>query len=126
MLRVRYDELEEDEWGYRYLWQGKPFTGIAFHISPEGQVLTEDTMTDGLYHGVCREWYESGKLKTEFYSNMGHKRFTWGLEWFENGVLKRKVIIRDGYRVKEKLWDEEGKLVSEYIDPAILDRKIPK
>lgn len=75
-----------------FLLGGKPFSGIATSFHKDGKTRkTEIGLTDGLYHGVVREWWENGNLQTE--------------TGFENGK-------RHG---KNTYWDKDGKLIKEQV-----------
>lgn len=115
MERVNYDDLETDRDGI-YYWKGEPFTGIAFEMYPNGQILSEDEMVDGIVDGFVREWYPSGERKLEGYGKLS-ERHSWSREWFQNGILKRETTAEDGARTKELIWNEEGQIVSQYERP---------
>ncbi len=116
MEHVNYDDLEMDGDGI-FLWEGKPFTGIAFEMYPNGQISAEDDMVEGVVHGFVREWYPSGELKLERYDKLS-ERHSWSREWFVNGTLKRETTLADGVRTKELIWNEAGELVSQYERPS--------
>jgi len=116
MLRLNYDELDNEEWGEYYLWQGQPFTGIAYELHPNGQVWSEVEMMEGMENGIVRQWYASGKQRLDGYGKQV-ERYSWSKEWFENGVLKRVSISEWNVQIKEKIWDEQGQLISDYERP---------
>ena len=41
------------------------FTGIAYHLYPNGQLKIEDNYKDGKRDGLQKEWYENGQLESE-------------------------------------------------------------
>lgn len=104
MIRMDYDDLDNDDWGTYYL-DGKPFTGVAYECYRDGQVSSEVEIVDGIADGYVREWYQSGKIQLEGYgrSSGGH---AWSREWYESGILKRESISEFGVLVKETLWNE--------------------
>jgi antitoxin component YwqK of YwqJK toxin-antitoxin module len=111
-LRINENELDEGENGER-LWEGKPFTGIAFELHLNGNLAIEVEIENGIENGTVREWYPSGKLKLEASGKNGEpdKRIT---EWFENGNLKSEAIIHFGRQIKEKIWNEHDVLISDF------------
>lgn len=38
-----------------YLWQGKPFTGVAYEQTPNGKIESEFEFVNGLREGISRE-----------------------------------------------------------------------
>jgi antitoxin component YwqK of YwqJK toxin-antitoxin module len=117
-LRVHESELETNlDW--LTVWQDQPFTGIAYDVTPDGQ-LGEAEYVNGVQHGPARDWYPSGQLHSEdIYDNgqVGVCR-----EWFENGALKKVQVIENGILLQERVWDQAGFLLRDYTrgeqDPA--------
>ncbi len=110
-LRVPEDELETDlDW--LTVWQGQPFTGIVYAVTPDGQ-LGEIEYVAGVQHGLARDWYPSGQLHSEDTYVNGQAR---GLcrEWFENGALKKEQVIENAILLQERIWDEAGNLLRDY------------
>jgi antitoxin component YwqK of YwqJK toxin-antitoxin module len=121
MDRVNYDDLEADKYGNDFFyWKGKPFTGIAFELHPNGQLSCEVEMVEGMANGFVREWFPSGQLKLEGYETLSgpFSSRSWSREWFPNGTLKRETTSEDGVRIKETIWNEAGALVSTYERPT--------
>jgi antitoxin component YwqK of YwqJK toxin-antitoxin module len=112
MLRINYDDLESDSDGIYYL-DGKPFTGTAYELYPNGQVSSEVEMIEGIANGAVHEWYPSGKPKLEGYGKIG-ERYSWSHEWFENGNPKHELVCEFHARAKERTWNEQGQLIFEY------------
>ncbi len=123
MKRADYDELDSPD-GETYYWmassdgvtgysQEQLFTGIAYQMRPQGQLWTEEGFLDGRRHGSSRSWYPSGQLEEEttYYNGL-----TYGpdREWDEAGHLRREAFIEYGFCVREKKWDENGRLTEEY------------
>ena len=127
MKRADYDELDSPD-GVTYYWMDTPdgvtyhftkeklFTGIAYAMRRDGQTGTEEGFLNGRRHGPSRTWYPSGQLQEEttFYNGL-----TYGpsREWDEAGQLRREAFIEYGIRVREKNWDEMGRLIEEYEMP---------
>lgn len=101
------------EWeDYLVHHEGELFTGIAYELRPDGSPWSEVSYTRGLEDGPAREWYEDGTLQSESTSKLG---VTHGVskEWHPNGRLRSEKVVELGYRVSEKEWDEQGRLVKE-------------
>lgn len=97
-----------------YLYQDQPFTGVARHTSREGVLVSEIEYADGLQDGIARYWYPSGELLGEEHFRR-NSRTGVSREWYRNGQLKRDTIFDYSIRVREKLWDERGQLVRDFI-----------
>jgi antitoxin component YwqK of YwqJK toxin-antitoxin module len=48
------------------LYEGKPFTGIAFGEYPNSKLKRELPYKDGFPEGLCREWHSNGQLEREW------------------------------------------------------------
>ncbi|MCY7870495.1 toxin-antitoxin system YwqK family antitoxin [Bacillus spizizenii] len=89
---------------------GKPFTGLAFELFENGNLMYFCFYKDGLAHGLNREFYKSGKIKCEEY-------FKYGLVngksvcWHENGNIKSTSEVELSVKLNYKEWDENGKLL---------------
>lgn len=118
MQRVDFDELEIDFGdGETYYWRGRPFTGMAYELRPDGSLWDEVEYKDGLRHNVARSWYPGGQIESEttYYegSIYGADR-----EWDEAGRLRKESIHEYNYLMRERTWDEAGRLIQEErIDP---------
>jgi len=111
--RVNDNELEIDyNYGDLYLWQGQPFTGIAYDLHPDGSLWGEVEYVDGREHGKAREWYPSGQLKAETTYLKG-AYFGPDREWDENEQLRSETIYEYSYPIRERKWNEAGQLVLE-------------
>ena len=126
MTRADYDELDSPD-GETYYWLDSPdgvtcysqeqlFTGVAYQMRPEGQLWTEEEFLDGRRHGQSRSWYPSGQIEEEatYYSS---RLYGPARNWDEAGRLRREAFIEYGLRVREKKWDEDGRLTEDYEMP---------
>ena len=116
MLRINSDDLEEEytDGGSRLLvFNGEPFTGIAYEMSPQGSLWSEQSYEEGVLSGPSMDWYPSGQLRaqTDYKWNRVHGR---NREWFENGQLKSDAVAELGIVVRKQEWDEQGKLTNDY------------
>jgi hypothetical protein len=111
-LRVPHEELDVGE-DQLMVWKGKPFTGVAFELFPDGLLRSEVSFLDGVEHGLVREWFPSGRLKEEMTlwqgSIHGYTRI-----WDEQGRLVAERLGELGIRVAEKTWDEQGQLITDW------------
>ena len=116
ILRVDYDELDISPDYTQYMYEGKPFTGIAFELWPNGRLRDEVNFVGGMKDGISRSWSESGVLLDEgkHFENWGHGIFR---EWYENGQLKREMEIELGILLHQRDWSETGELMEEYCLP---------
>src|SRR5262249_24558098 len=123
MERINVDELDfTDDYCYEYL--GKPFTGIAYEVSPQGRTVCEMEFKDGMQHGLTKQWYSAGQLKVEasyrFNGLHGPRR-----EWYDNRQLKKEEEYENGICLRRRIYDMIGRTTEEYqIQPGGLQREI--
>jgi antitoxin component YwqK of YwqJK toxin-antitoxin module len=81
--RVPLEQLDFDD-EQNYLYEGIPFTGVAYEGESDEEGRTETTYADGVQAGLSREWYPSGSLKVQ--------------ETFDRGVLhgEQRMFREDG------------------------------
>ncbi len=106
---VSLDDLEGTDWGYQQtLWQGQPFTGIAYEERPDGSLISEADYDDGFQRG-SREWYPGGQPREDKrfgpYGPDGLAR-----EWYPDGRLRNEALYEHGIALYAKAWDEQGNL----------------
>lgn len=112
MLRVNSDDLEIDYGdGDVYLWQGKPFTGLAYEMHPDGSLWSEVEYVAGREHGLARDWFPSGQLQGETSYYRG-KYFGPDREWDAQGQLRSEIVYEYSYPLRERTWDAAGRLMS--------------
>ena len=112
MQRINDDDLYlADDGSYEY--EDKPFTGVAVEYSRDGSIIGETEYLDGLQSGKSRYWYPSGELKgeKEFLRNGHHG---WSREWYQNGQLKEETLFEHSIRLRERCFDPEGKVLSDF------------
>ena len=112
ILRVLGDDLDFDGNQFAF-WEGKPFTGVAYDLMPDGQVWSEIEYIDGKEEGIARTWYPSRQVKHDITYRHGGRHGP-EREWFENGNLKRETIFEHTITVKERVWDEQGNLIRDF------------
>jgi len=108
MIRVNEDLF--DFKGDQRLYNGRPFTGIAFYEYPNQVLKRELYYKDGLEEGVCREWHPNGQLKREWFAVRG--RATGRVsEWHPNGKLQSVSEYHEGDEVMRDEWNAAGDLI---------------
>jgi len=126
MERVNADDLDTEftEGGSLiYTWDGRPFTGVAFELNRDGNLVNETSYVDGIEDGVKKNWYANGQIKSisDIKWNRGHGNFT---HWHENGEKKYEGVSELGHVLKKKEWTQSGELIDDYhieTDPEELD-----
>ncbi|MFF3687537.1 toxin-antitoxin system YwqK family antitoxin [Streptomyces sp. NPDC002187] len=109
ILRIDIDDPEVDmDYGGRLLYRGELFAGeVTEHLG--GDLVSLDNYMDGVQHGLSREWYRDGTLRSEGTARMG---LPVGIsrEWHPNGTLAaERVFAEDGLTtLADRAWDEQG------------------
>lgn len=117
MLRVERDDVSFETVNVgpngNWLYEGGPFTGVAYTLGPDGEVESEQEFRDGLRWGPCWERYRFGQMyaESDFHRDVLHGR---ARVWHENGQLAEDGEYEYGIVLWEKKWDEAGALVEEY------------
>ena len=110
-VRVPDVELDYDA-DLVFMYKGKRFTGVSYDDN-SFHGLTEISFVDGLQEGPEREWYLSGRLKSEtmFRADIrhGHDR-----EYREDGTLASETIYEYGVRVRARTFAEDGSVVDSF------------
>ena len=114
MLRVRDIDTGTMIDGVTPTWQGQPLTGVMYDLHLDGWLLSEIEYVDGLQEGTSRDYYPSGQVRSEGMYR-GNNADGPEREWFENGHLRREAMLDSAHIVSEKVWDEAGTLVRNYI-----------
>src|SRR4051812_21899569 len=112
MERVIATELDYTGDG-SYTWRGKPFTGIAFWQTNDGKVTSEQYYRDGHATGPGWSWFPSGTLATESNSLAGVFHGV-RREWSESGTLSREEMFERGICLWRKRWNDQGVQIEEY------------
>jgi antitoxin component YwqK of YwqJK toxin-antitoxin module len=96
------------------LYQGHPFTGVAYDLFASGDLYHETNYQDGLPHGYWRDWYPTGQMKFESECQEGvrHGRTT---RWYPNGAMQFIAQYEFGIETDYCEWDESGKIVLERV-----------
>ncbi len=82
---------------------------------PDGQLKSVLNYKKGKLEGIALYYYQSGNLKERVNYRRG-KRERVGTTYYESGKLKEEITYVDGKRESIKLYDENGKLISESTD----------
>ncbi len=106
-MRINIDDTEFGS-DLRYLYEGEPFTGEAVETISEGQVVALSTYRNGLAHGPMFEWYPDGQRKFEGEARDG-RAVGVSREWHRNGQLaEERIFDEEGDLVSVRRWDEQG------------------
>ena len=117
MLRVERRAVSFETEGVgpngNWLYQGRPFTGVAYTLAPDGTVDSEQEFRDGLRWGGSWEKYRSGQMYSEatFHRDALHGR---AREWHEDGLLAEDGEYEYGYAMWKKKWSPGGELIEDY------------
>jgi antitoxin component YwqK of YwqJK toxin-antitoxin module len=114
VLRINADELELTDDGLTRLYEGKPFTGVAFENNAKGVLIDEAAYIDGQLSGTARLWSDSGVLISErsLTSNAAHGV---SREWYRSGALKRVSEHELGILLKRTTYAENGEVTEQYL-----------
>ena len=105
MKRVRYDELDYPGDDGLYYLGDEPFTGVSVSYH-KGRIAGETEFRDGMAWGVSRSWHPSGAPLSEKQSVAGVFH---GLcqEWDEQGRLILYEVYELGVCVWRRRWEAE-------------------
>ncbi|MBT2572949.1 toxin-antitoxin system YwqK family antitoxin [Bacillus sp. ISL-51] len=92
---------------------GKPFSGLAYELYPNGNIIYFTEYKDGLAHGLTREFFENGNKKNEKNYRYGQLKGI-NVTWFEDGSKKSEQHYEHSILISEKQWDKEGNVIQEY------------
>jgi hypothetical protein len=111
MLRVREEELDYPGDDGLYYYDGEPFTGVAVCYAG-ARLQAETEYRDGVGWGVVRTWHPSGAPASEKQCAGGvfHGLCT---EWDEQGRLTLYEVYEQGICIWRRRW-EAGQLVEEH------------
>ena len=79
---------------------------------PDGTLKSVLNYKKGKLEGIALYYYQNGQLKERVNYRRG-KRERVGTTYYESGKLKEEITYVDGKRESIKLYDENGKLISE-------------
>jgi antitoxin component YwqK of YwqJK toxin-antitoxin module len=118
METINLNQLTVGEAG-TYLHGEIPFSGFAIETFPDGRLLTHMSLMHGQLDGVTRRWHPNGQLESEkSYRNGDAHGCHQG--WRDDGVLRVDSEWLGGACRRERLWDEQARVVQEtqFRDPA--------
>ncbi|KOO43036.1 toxin-antitoxin system YwqK family antitoxin [Priestia koreensis] len=104
---------------------GKPFTGLAYELYDNGNLIYYANYIKGFIEGELIEFYKNGNLKSV--KNLIHGQSN-GAEkiWYESGELKFEGKYKFGIALYYTEWDEEGRITKQKISPTETDLKLIK
>jgi antitoxin component YwqK of YwqJK toxin-antitoxin module len=103
---VDYDEIDYSEELFA-LHNGKRYTGRAIERDETGSPVIESEFRGGIQHGIEREYYPNGNIKSEKTYDVGKPEGI-GRTWHENGKLRTEAIYKHGHPVSVSEWSEDG------------------
>jgi antitoxin component YwqK of YwqJK toxin-antitoxin module len=106
--RVKEEHLHWDD--DVTVFNGLPFTGVAFLEYPNAVLKREAYYKDGFEEGLVREWHANGKLKREWLAVHGRAEGK-VTEWHDNGMVKSVGEYEYGVELRFGEWNEFGALV---------------
>jgi antitoxin component YwqK of YwqJK toxin-antitoxin module len=110
-IRIIFDEALLEFNDDQRIYNGNPFTGVAYEEYPNGILKREITYKDGFENGLCRDWYPSGQLKCEWNALRGRAKGKL-TKWHENGTIKAISEHDFGLELKYQEWTSDGQLVT--------------
>jgi antitoxin component YwqK of YwqJK toxin-antitoxin module len=95
-----------------YMYRGKPFTGVAYEESPT-RGRSDVMYHSGLQDGLSRDWYPSGKVKSEMMFDQndrhgGYRNYDEAGRVVEEGFYEYSVLV------SRKIFDSAGNVVEEF------------
>lgn len=115
ILRINFDSLSAEfgRDGVTYLWEGKPFTGIAFEEDTEGDLISETSYVNGIQDGFEKRWFSEDRQESycEIKFNRPHGAFVY---WYPSGKIKLEGKSELGSVLFSRKYDETGNLIEEY------------
>jgi len=95
------------------LYEGAPYTGVAYEEGSAGRLVAEVTYQDGQKSGLAREWAASGALVREqsfaFDALHGEAR-----EWYESGGCRSVGQFELGICTAEVQYGPGGEVMKEF------------
>lgn len=114
MQRVPFDELDLSSDSNLLTYKGEPFTGIAYELGPNGELVSEVSYVEGQKSGLSKDWSSRGHLLREqsyiFDSLHGLSR-----EWHDDESPKRESHYELGICTREREWRQNGELVRDFV-----------
>jgi len=81
--------------------------GVCREYFESGKLKSEQSRVNGFFHGRFRQWKEDGTLLGEFYCDHGTGCIR---EWYDTGQIKwEKAYVEGRSHGPEKLYDMTGK-----------------
>jgi len=111
-MRINIEDLDITDDALTYLYEGKPFTGVAYELYPDGRLWSEQIYNDGMLEVPSKLWFPSGQLEKEVQPARGD--YVLIRIWYESGQLKSEECIEHGILVHSQEWGEAGELIKEF------------
>lgn len=92
-----------------------PFTGIIYHLYPDGKIHEEEPCKSGRKTGVYKSWHPNGSLESKVGKVDGVTHGRW-LEWHDNGQIAVKTTTTRGAAVgRFQSWSPNGTLTEDTV-----------
>ena len=112
MQRVNYDDLEMDD-RHGLCHDRVPFTGMAYELSPTGQLIGEACFVGGVQEGPTKDFFPNGQLASEDCYQHGSKHGEcW--RWYASGQPRERAVYAYSILLEAEEWDEHGRLLRQY------------
>ena len=102
---------------------GVPVEGILYEKYPKGSIAYYEFCKNGMPHGQCVNFYESGKVKSYCTMDTGTIDGEF-VELFENGNVKIKEICKYGLVLFMQEFNEKGELIKEKKELSYTEKQI--
>jgi len=123
VMRVNWEEMEDV--GVITHYKDKPFTGVAFDLHENGNVLEEMEMLEGLKHGKQVYYSEDSSVeKVSYYENdlrIGHDEYTYDKvtnEIFPDDKYDdmQKILFKIGLLMRLEKSQDEGREIKQFSE----------
>lgn len=138
-LKINLKDASLKQWRGILYYRGKPFTGQAFALYPNGdtaklaayddgkqdgamlskypngQIAEQRYFINGKKEGVHKGWWENGRQKFEYhFVNDEYEGAV--TEWGQNGGLFRQFHYENGHESgSQKMWWDDGTIRANYV-----------
>ncbi len=112
---VSFSELNEGE--LITSAEGKPFSGVAYELYPNGRLLRAMELKDGKKHGLLQLWYPDGapQMSVNYREGILHGRF---LGWYNNGSVIYDMTLNNGTYAGDSILDNDDSRASSDTDDS--------
>lgn len=102
---------------------GKPFTGLAYELYDNGNLIYYTYYVRGFIEGELVEFYKNGNLKSVKVLIHGQSNGTERV-WYESGDIKFEGEYKFGVALQYTEWDTKGCIIKQKLSPIETDFKL--